>query len=174
MKNIVIVSVLCSLALSSAAFADIYSAPANQAEKVNRYTQQTVNTTRQIQNNVNNAYQNVQQSVQYGQQMYGQDRQYAQDVQHRVQEDINQVGQSFTNVQQAGQSYVDKNVQPIRQKTGDFVNSWSNQASDWQAKADSNQQIWNQAIRAYENSYNESYSRNWDKMMDNYQKSKKL
>ena len=174
MKNIVIVSVLCSLAFSSAAFADIYSAPSTQAERVNRYTQQTVNTTRQMQNSVNNAYQNVQQSVQYGQQMYGQGRQYAQDIQRSVKEDINQVGQSYTNVQQEGQSYVDRNIQPIRQKSGDIVNSWSNQASDWQAKADANQRVWEQTIRAYENSYNESYMRNWDKFTDNYQKSKKL
>ena len=90
------------------------------------------------------------------------------------QQGFNAAVQSRNDVHQSGQSYIDRNTQPIRQKSEDTFKTWSNQAADWQAKADANQRIWDQTIRAYEVNYNESYSRNWDKFTDNYQKSKKL
>ena len=174
MKNIVIVSVLCSLMVASAAFADNSYSPATTLEYANRYTQNALNTAQQVQNNVNQMYQNTQQTYQIGQQMYQQGQQSVQNMQQNYQNFANQNRQNLTNVQQAGQSYIDRNTQPIRQKTTDIRNAWSNQASDWQAKADANQRVWDQTIRSYETNYNESYSRNWDKYTDNYQKSKKI
>ena len=172
MKNIVIVSAMFALTLSSAAFADIYTVPSVQQQTGNNpYAQQTVNTARQLQNDASNAYQNSQQMYNQGQDRYRRGQQSVRNVKQNIQ---NGLKQDYTNVQQEGQSYVDKNVQPIRQKSGEMVSTWSNQAADWQAKADANQRSWEQAIRSFENSYNESYSRNWDKMMDYYQKSKKL
>jgi len=180
MKNIVIVSVLCSLMVASAAFADSAYSPATPFEYANRYTQQAAQTANQVQSNVQQVYQNGQQVYQAGQQMYQQGQQAVQNAQQLYQnanqtyQNLNQMRPSKTDVQQAGQSYIDHNTQPIRQKTSEMVESWSNQSADWQAKADANLRTWNQTIRSYEANYNESYNRNWDKFTDAYQKSKKL
>ena len=91
MKNIVIGSVLCSLMVVSAAFADNAYTPATTLEYANRYTQQAVDTVNQVQNNVNQTYQAGQQMYQQGQQMYQQGQQAVQNVQQSYQNAVNQV-----------------------------------------------------------------------------------